>query len=360
MRARLITASNAISMTSGNDKSVRTEREGKQPPDYDRLGRVVSFLVHVCLFGALLTGGLWQRAQTKYEVYSLSVIPGRKLGGVSQVPEPGRESETPPMKRPERMERNSSQPDLEVRAKLEQSSAASIVKEQPKEKKEAKRSPKPSPGTPTPRVTSTPTPTPSRIPTRKPTLKPTPKPTVVPPKPTQVATASVKEKQPVKEPKSPTKKPSHKATSIPAKGRQAEPSKENKASAEYEKSIKRYLGESVNAGGQGFGAARTGGSGSGGGTQRPREFFVYFERIQREIKSNWRWYDASANLRVEVEMKIAASGRIEFARIVEPTRVAEFDRSVMRAIEAADPLPPPPASVYKYFKHVIIVFDPRD
>jgi TonB family protein len=59
-------------------------------------------------------------------------------------------------------------------------------------------------------------------------------------------------------------------------------------------------------------------------------------------------------------MRIAENGSIEFAEIAKGSGNLEFDRSVMRAIQAADPLPSPPSSVYRYFEDIIVIFDPNE
>jgi colicin import membrane protein len=325
-----------------------------------------------------------QANKPKIEVYSISVVPGHSLGGVGQIPTrpdllKGQKPQRSVVEEPESLNQQKEQlPDDKAEQKLAVTKRVVTPKPIPSKADEKLKSVTGdlSPTSSPTKVLSTSTPTPTstvaratKEKTKEPGITPQPtatlvaaKPTVVPTvRATQTAKATVGQAAPTKSPA--TLAPTPKAEPTAGKNQPAKPQQKgtaDKADEEYRKSVDQYLGESVNAGGKGFGAARTGGSGTGGGTQRPPEFFRYFDQIQKIIKSNWRWYDSNANLRVEVEMKLAKNGAIEFARIVESSAVPEFDRSVMRALEASDPLPPPPAIVYNYFKHVIIVFDPRE
>jgi len=124
--------------------------------------------------------------------------------------------------------------------------------------------------------------------------------------------------------------------------------------------MQRYLGDSSQAGGNGFGAARLGGQGFGGGEQKSPEFFEYLETIKRAVHREWRWFDSRSILIVEIELQIATDGTILDQRIMRSSGNDEYDDSVYRAIIAASPLPPPPTSVYRDFKVVRIIFDARD
>jgi TonB family protein len=129
---------------------------------------------------------------------------------------------------------------------------------------------------------------------------------------------------------------------------------------EYQKAMQRYVGESSDAGGKGFGAAALGGRGMGGGTVRPPEFFTYLNLLKSRIKQGWRWYDPSTALTTQLVFQISVDGRILDVRIDRSSGNSEFDASVVRAINKASPLPPPPTSVYEYFKSIRMIFDPRE
>lgn len=125
--------------------------------------------------------------------------------------------------------------------------------------------------------------------------------------------------------------------------------------------LQRYLGESSQGGGKGFGAAKVGGKGMGGGLVRPPEFFVYEKIVRGRIKDAWRWYNGNATLITVIAFHIDPDGMIKNVRLVKSSGDDSFDDSVLRAAIKASPLPAPPASVYeRYFKEVRITFDPRD
>lgn len=131
-------------------------------------------------------------------------------------------------------------------------------------------------------------------------------------------------------------------------------------SKDYQKALQRYLGESSEAGGKGFGAARVGGSGMGGGVVMPPEFFTYRQTLRNKVKSGWNWFNTSAALTTWVTFEISQDGVISNVEVSESSGNREYDESVLRALYKASPLPPPPASVYQHFRAVKMSFDPRD
>jgi len=131
-------------------------------------------------------------------------------------------------------------------------------------------------------------------------------------------------------------------------------------SKDYQKALQRYLGESSEAGGKGFGAAKVGGSGMGGGVVMPPEFFTYRQILRNKVKSGWNWFNTSAALTTWVTFEISQEGAISNVEVAESSGNREYDQSVLRALYKASPLPPPPASVYQHFRAVKMSFDPRD
>ncbi|MBN8548914.1 MAG: cell envelope integrity protein TolA [Deltaproteobacteria bacterium] len=172
-------------------------------------------------------------------------------------------------------------------------------------------------------------------------------------KPEEKAEVSLKEKEKEKEKKEPVKKP-EKVAKKEVKETSADIDK-RLASA-----MQRYLGESTDAGGKGFGAARLGGKGMGGGTLLPAEALMYRDLLKNRIKQGWRWYDTMAALQSGVVFEISSSGEISNVEIVSSSGNREFDDSVLRAVYKASPVPAPPEKVYEYFKKVRMVFDPRE
>lgn len=129
----------------------------------------------------------------------------------------------------------------------------------------------------------------------------------------------------------------------------------------YQQAMKKWLGESSDAGGKGYGAAKVSGEqGMGGGVLRPPEFFAYKKILEEKIKNGWNWFDKSAPLVTIVEFDIAENGELSNIRIGRSSGNYEYDGSVERAVAKANPLPAPPAAVYQFFKSVRMTFDPRD
>jgi len=129
---------------------------------------------------------------------------------------------------------------------------------------------------------------------------------------------------------------------------------------DYQRAMQRYLGESTEAGGKGFGAGAVGGRGMGGGVQRPPEFFTYRQILRDRVKQGWKWYDTSAALVTWVTFDIAPDGTISNVEVAEASGNRVFDDSVVRAVVKASPLPPPPSVVYADFRSVRMSFDPRE
>lgn len=129
---------------------------------------------------------------------------------------------------------------------------------------------------------------------------------------------------------------------------------------EYQRAMQRYLGNSSDAGGTGFGAAKLGGNDMGGGIVKPREFFIYLETLKARLKENWSWFDRTSALIATVEIEISPEGEITSAKIRNSSGNSLFDQSILRAVNEANPVPPPPRNVYNDFKLVNIVFDPRE
>ncbi len=182
------------------------------------------------------------------------------------------------------------------------------------------------------------------------------------------AEVSVADKKPTPAPKTtPVKTPVSKATPAPPKKADKKSDSKTKQKSDGDEvdrrlqaAMQRYLGESSDAGGKGFGAAKVGGKGMGGGEVRPPEFFAYEKLVRSRIKDAWRWYDTNTALITVVTFNIQPDGEIRRVQVEKSSGDQSFDESVHRAVVKASPLPPPPEKVYQYFKSVRITFDPRD
>lgn len=185
--------------------------------------------------------------------------------------------------------------------------------------------------------------------------------------PVDDAEVSVADKKPTPAP-TPPKVATAKATPSPAKKADAKNDAKNTKKSDGEDTdkrlqaaLQRYLGESSDGGGKGFGAAKVGGNGMGGGVVRPPEFFIYEKIVRQRIKEAWRWYDTNSTLITVIAFEIEPDGVIKNVRLVKTSGDSNYDESVMRAAMKASPLPAPPRSVYEqYFKSVRITFDPRE
>lgn len=121
-----------------------------------------------------------------------------------------------------------------------------------------------------------------------------------------------------------------------------------------------YKGESVNAGGQGWGAAALGGKGMGGGTVRPLEFVAYVNRLEQHIKGGWHWIKGGDRLQAVIFIRLAPSGVVQEASIERGSGNGQFDDSALRAVYKASPVPPPPESLYNQFRETRITFDSQE
>jgi TonB family protein len=89
-----------------------------------------------------------------------------------------------------------------------------------------------------------------------------------------------------------------------------------------------------------------GSNGGGGATGIPADFhFTYYiERMLALIESRWYKPVVPQGTRARVGFVILKSGRVEGIRLEESSGLPSFDRATLRALYAANPLPPlPPA-----------------
>jgi colicin import membrane protein len=276
------------------------------PEDCWRIGFYSSIAGHIAivvvsLFG--LFGGLGELPEPV--IYSVTVEPGKNLGGKSQLAKDDKPSPISPVKNV----KADSSPQEEVKDKP--------VEEKPVDDAEVS------------------------IGEKKPTPKATPKATPkVTPKATPKATP---------------------ASTSKADSKTKDKSSGDEADKRLQAAMQRYLGDSTDAGGKGFGAGRVGGQGMGGGEIRPPEFFKYRDLLLGRIKESWRWYDTNSSHITQIAFEMQPDGAAKNVRVVKSSGDSNFDESVIRAVIKASPFPPPPVSVYeKYFKSVTTTFDPRE
>jgi TonB family protein len=101
--------------------------------------------------------------------------------------------------------------------------------------------------------------------------------------------------------------------------------------------------------GAGSGAGGGGGVGGTGYGLTPEQarFGRYYMTVFNKIQSAWvlPHYDEQTNLAAIVEITVRPDGRIVNIQFEQKSGNAEFDRSVMRAIQKANPLPPLPPGI---------------
>ena len=125
-------------------------------------------------------------------------------------------------------------------------------------------------------------------------------------------------------------------------------------------SDKQYKGESYDAGGQGFGAAKLGGKGTGGGSLASIEKVAYMNALEQHIKRGWRWIMGNQKLTAIVRFRILKDGTLQKIELSKSSGNTNFDDSVMRAVRKASPVPPPPAKFYLDFSDVRLIFDSKE
>jgi TonB family protein len=328
----------------------------RSPSPYFSGSLLISALGHVALVAVIVIGRFWEGDWVRdIPAYSVTIETGRSLGGRAQVAKQKDPVKVSPSKAAVGKDAPTPAP------KKASTPAQQPIEPQKAEPQEIAPQPTAAPEPPQPEPTTAPEVPPTAAP-----QPPLPEPTVAPeaPKPVPVsepvsAPTAVPVVAPTEAAPTPRPRPNAASTAAPAKPAKA-PVKPKNVEKDYQSAMQRYLGDSSQAGGNGFGAARLGGQGFGGGEQKSPEFFEYLETIKRAVHREWRWFDSRSILIVEIELQIATDGTILDQRIMRSSGNDEYDDSVYRAIIAASPLPPPPTSVYRDFKVVRIIFDARD
>lgn len=331
------------------------ERRGRSRRQrYEALGFTLSFVGHGAVALIALSGMLYEPPPTgELPVYSVTMERARSLGGRMQV---GKDDTKQPVAPPKNIAEESKK--SEEKTPPPPPTAAPVETKAPEVKPEPKPEPKkeePKPEEVKPEEAEIPLPEPTKKPepTKAPTAAPTTAPTAAPTAPPAKTAA------PAATPK-PTKKEEQKKDEAKKEAKGKGKQEDRYKDSDYQQAMQRYLGHSSDAGGSGFGGAALGGQGMGGGIVKPREFFIYMQLLKDRVKQGWRWFDSRATLVAEVEIAIAPSGTIDNQRIIRSSGNNEFDQSVLRAVRAANPLPPPPQNVYADFRLVRILFDPRE
>lgn len=104
-----------------------------------------------------------------------------------------------------------------------------------------------------------------------------------------------------------------------------------------------------------------GGTGGGAGNEVVgAEFLIYYNVLISSIRQAWIWAGHNDDLTVRVRFEVTPEGEIRNIRLQQPSGDAAYDQSVLRAIEDANPLPPPPVAHRRDFRDVELTFRPGD
>ncbi len=315
-------------------------RFGHSPGVSFRAGVVTSLLLHFFL-GAIVIFVLERTAADAsgaQQVFSVTLEGGMNLGGISQVPKDGGKKILTPQQNRE-VEKPDEPKAKEVTKKSEPQVKDPVEKTPPPEEKPQKELTQPS-------VVEDP----AKILAEKKAL--------------EEKQRKEEEKQKLKEKQEKEKK---KKEEEKKKEEQERVSKEKEREAR-DKAIDRaarrvqnqYEGESAAAGGDGFGAAKLGGQGMGGGTLGSLEEIAYRNALTSHVKRGWSWLGGSDRLVANVRVRILQNGQIQDVKVESSSGNRNFDDSVVRAVYKASPVPPPPPDLYSRFSDVRFNFDSKE
>jgi len=87
----------------------------------------------------------------------------------------------------------------------------------------------------------------------------------------------------------------------------------------------------------------------GGGAVRGLEFILYTEQVKQRVKENWIVAERRDGLNTTVRFNVQPDGEISALEMLKSSGDPAFDQSVMRAVNKANPLPPPPEAYREEF-----------
>lgn len=274
--------------------------------------------------------------------------PGPDLSGGPSVPEPKVEPAPPPAPAPAAVEaKPEPPPEPEVVAKVEEPAVPIPEKPTPPpptpEAKAPEPKPEPKPEAKKPEVKK---PEPPPAPAKKPEAAAKPperKPEAKPPDPKPAAKPGA----------SPGAKPSETA-GRPRDGETAPPRDAYSAAAERWRA---RAGGGLGGTDEGSGPIGAGGEGKGGGGQLVGiEFLAYRQQVINTIKARWTNVIGRPGLVASVFFEIAPDGQVSDIRIHQSSGSAAYDSSALRAVQHANPLPPPPTRYANQFREFVIEF----
>ena len=250
--------------------------------------------------------------------------------------------------------------------------------EPPKPVEHAKLPEPPPPVEPAVKLPSIEKPPPPKPEAKKPEPKPEPKPVEAkkpePPKPepkaAQKPPESPKPTQATAKPTTPAKpeakpaepKPSTEAK--PAGKPNGKPDGAGDGDDAYATAAQKWRAKGATGGGGGLNGTDTspgplgtpGYGGGGGGQVVGFEFLAYQQRVVSTVKGVWTNAAPRPGLVAKVRFSIAPNGDVSGVRLEQPSGDSVFDGSALRAVQRANPLPPPPARYVNEFRDFVIEF----
>ncbi|GIW40400.1 MAG: hypothetical protein KatS3mg076_0977 [Candidatus Binatia bacterium] len=82
--------------------------------------------------------------------------------------------------------------------------------------------------------------------------------------------------------------------------------------------------------------------------------------MTEKIKENWVWAGGAGDLETVIAFSVLSTGEIVNIRVLVPSGNPTYDLSAVRAVQAANPLPPPPFEFADQFARVEYTFRPED
>jgi colicin import membrane protein len=96
-----------------------------------------------------------------------------------------------------------------------------------------------------------------------------------------------------------------------------------------------------------------------GGAVKGVEYLLYYNQMTNRIKQSWAWA-GTQTLDAVVGFNITDAGQIVNVRVTRSSGDPTYDASAVRAVRAANPLPPPPPAYRKEFSDVELTFNSEE
>jgi TonB family protein len=198
--------------------------------------------------------------------------------------------------------------------------------------------------------------------------KPEPKAEPKPPEPPKPAQATAKSTTPAKpvetKPEAKPAEPKPSSDAKPAGKPNGKPEGAGDGDDAYASAAQKWRAKGATGGGGGLNGTDTspgpigtpGYGGGGGGQVVGFEFLAYQQRVVTTVKGVWTNAAPRPGLVAKVRFSIAPNGDVSGVRLEQPSGDSVFDGSALRAVQRANPLPPPPARYVNEFRDFVIEF----